>query len=579
MKQMKKLASLLLALIIALAMTTTAFAAESYSITVKNDKESVSINGNTYSAYKLFNVTYSENKNSYAYTISEEFKSFTYTTGTGESAKSYSGEALINYVAEQKSNSDEMNAIAEAALKYAKDNSIQAAGTAVASGETAKINLSAPGYYLVAGTATAPDDQTITAACSLTTTAPTAEITVKVDAPSIDKKIDEGTTSGVYDEKDTTKNEGSIGDKVPYIIHSKVPNMVGYEKYYFVVNDTLSKGLTFNDDIVIKIGEDTLTKDTDYTVTIGTDTAGNTTIEIVFKDFIQYKDAAGQDITITYSATINQDAVIGNDGNPNTVKLTYSNNPNVKDDGTPGNPDKPVSNSPVGETPEIETVTYVSGIQLTKVDAKGNTLTGAKFKIEGESLNIVLVNKEIYRESEDGTYYRLKDGTYTTEAPVTAEDDTDTSKYYESTTVKYEKVTVVDKETKKEHISTEGWVDENGVITFTGLGAGTYTITELIAPNGYNLLKDPITVTISWNGTPTTEGQYWTATKGTGDNVENLQMDGSNFHFAFNVVNQTGTELPSTGGMGTTIFYVIGGVLVLAAVVLLVTKKRMNTKK
>lgn len=575
MKQMKKLTSLLLALIMAFAMTTTALAAESYSITVKNGNTAVSINGNTYSAYKLFDVTYNEGKTSYAYTISEEFKDFTYTVGTGESAKSYSGEALINYVAEQASNSDEMNAIAEAVLKYAVDNGIQAAGTAVASDGTARINLSAPGYYLVAGTATAPDNQTVTAACSLTTTDPTAEITVKVDAPSIDKKIDEGKNTGVYEEDDVKKNEGSIGNKVPYIIHSTVPNMVGYEKYYFVVNDTLSKGLTFNDDVVIKIGEKTLTKNTDYTVVTGTDDAGNTTIEIVFKNFIQYKNAAGQDITITYSATINQNAVIGNAGNPNTVKLIYSNNPNVQDDGTPENPDKPTDKSPVGETPESETVTYVSGIQLTKVDnsTEAKKLTGAKFKIEGEKLNIVLVNKEIYRESETGTYYRLKDGTYTTDEPKD-----DTSKYYESTTVKYEKIIEVTKETQKQHISTEGWVDKDGVITFTGLGAGTYTITELIAPNGYNLLKEPITVTISWDGTAAND-QYWTATKGTGENAEKLEMNGDNFHFAFNVVNQTGAELPTTGGMGTTIFYVIGSVLVLAAVVLLVTKKRMDTKK
>ena len=117
-----------------------------------------------------------------------------------------------------------------------------------------------------------------------------------------------------------------------------------------------------------------------------------------------------------------------------------------------------------------------------------------------------------------------------------------------------------------------GYVDENGVLTFEGLGEGTYTITELVAPNGYNLLKDPITITITANAT--LEGCTWTVKNG-----ETGLTAGADHLFAFNVENNSGTELPSTGGTGTTIFYILGSLLVVVAGVVLVTRKRMNASE
>ena len=340
--------------------------------------------------------------------------------------------------------------------------------------------------------------------------------------------------------------------------------MSSYEKYFFVVSDTLSEGLTFNDDVTIKIGDKTLVQgtDKDFTVTATKNANDTTSVEIVFKNFIQYKGQKDAGITIKYSATVNEKAVIGVAGNPNKVTLKYSNNPYVDDAGDPENHDKPTQ--PTGETPEQETRTYVTGIQLTKVDPTNATLTGAKFKISGERLNITLVNKEIFRESENGTWYRLKDGTYTETAPADGTGDS-----YDSTTVKYEKITVVTKETGKNSITAEGYVDENGVLTFEGLGAGTYTITELVAPGGYNLLKEPITVTIIYRdpAAPSTDCA-WTVSGGNAT-VENGIVK-------LTVENSTGPELPSTGGIGTTIFYVVGSILIFGAAVLLVTRKRMS---
>lgn len=564
MKRVRSILALTLALVLVLAMSTAAFAApETYSITVKNTNSAISINGNTYNAYKILDATY-DKEGHVSYTVSTEFANFTYTVG----GNNYQGEALIAYLGTLTNDSDALDAFAKAALTYATTNSIQPAGTATAANETATISVPAPGYYLVSGTATAPTDQTVTAACSLTTAKPNAEVNVKADAPSVDKKIVEGNS-------DVSANDASIGDSVNYKITSRVPNMKGYTKYFFVMEDTLSKGLTYNEDMVITIGAKTLVKDTDYTLTVTKNTDGTTSLEIVFKNFIQYKGQTDAAITLTYSATLNQDAVLDpTTGNPNTVKLIYSNNPNQEGEGTPENPDKPVPGTPVSETPTVETKTYVTGLKLTKIDGSTKkALTGAKFEIKGTGMKVVLINKTIYKASETGTYYMLKDGTYTETAPVT---DKNAAGYnadlYDDVNKKYEKVTVVDKTTVPTEINATGYVDENGVLTFEGLGEGTYTITELVAPNGYNLLKDPITITITANAT--LEGCTWTVKNG-----ETGLTAGADHLFAFNVENNSGTELPSTGGTGTTIFYILGSLLVVVAGVVLVTRKRMNASE
>ena len=563
MKALKKSFALLLALMMVLALGTTAFAAESYSITVKNPNTSISMAGNTYSAYKLFNVTYSdvtETSGNYAYTVTDDFANFEYTVGEN----TYKGENLIAYLATLSDNAEALDTFAEAALKYAKDNSIAAAGSVTAGAGATEATISVPsaGYYLVAGSATAPDNQTVVAACSLTTTDPTAEVTVKADVPSIEKKIVEG--DNLVD-----ANTASIGDTVTFQLSSKVPNMKGYEKYFFVMNDILSEGLTYNgnDTMTVKIGDTTLTRDTDYTV----ETNGQN-ITIIFKNFIQYKDQVGAAVTVTYSATLNEKANLSpTEGNPNTVTLTYSNNPNETGSGTPENPDKPGEGDATGTTPQSQTKTYVTGIKINKVDGQDSTkkLVGAKFEIKGTALKVVLTNTEMFKASESGTWYMLKDGSYTEAGPT---DDNTAS--YDSTTQKYEKVTVVTKDTVATEINTVGYTNADGVLTFAGLNAGEYVITELVAPSGYNLLKDSITITITENAD--FSNANWTVTEKVGDKDAKTLSAGADNLFSFTVENNSGTELPSTGGMGTTLFYILGGLLVVGAGVVLVTKKRMS---
>jgi LPXTG-motif cell wall-anchored protein len=180
-------------------------------------------------------------------------------------------------------------------------------------------------------------------------------------------------------------------------------------------------------------------------------------------------------------------------------------------------------------------------------------------------VKVVIINRNIFVESTEGTYFRLTDGTYTEEVATKQ-----TEELYESTTVKYELVEEVVEDTVTEKVVTEAWVDANGVIEFVGLGAGDYTITEMVAPEGYNMLIDSIEIKISFNAGVKPK---WTATQKVGDQDVALNLDGD--LFTFNVVNKAGATLPTTGGMGTTLFYVVGAVLVLAAVVMLITKKRV----
>ena len=401
-------------------------------------------------------------------------------------------------------------------------------------------------------------------------------IKAKTDVPFIDKKIGTDYASG----KNT--NTASIGDKVPFVLESAVPDMSAYNDYYFIINDTMSQGLTFNNDVTITVGSYTLTSGTDYEVL--TTGVSPYTFQIVFKDFYEqlYQMGTedpnddgghiGETITVKYSATLNEKADLSSAGNPNKVDLTFSNNPNHQYNGG----DKPTGDEKnntdvIGKTPESTTKTFTTGLKLIKKDATTKAaLEGAKFKITGEGVKAVLINDKIYKEAADGTYYMLKDGTFTDEASTEA-----TASKYDSTTVKYKLISSVthDTATTTESVNQTAYSDANGFISFTGLKEGTYTISELAAPDGYNKLSENITIVISSALDDTAQTCTWTAKKGS-DNISN-----KNNLFTFDVENNKGMTLPGTGGMGTTIFYVVGGMLVAGALVLLIVKKRMNIKE
>ncbi|WP_418520232.1 isopeptide-forming domain-containing fimbrial protein [Ruminococcus champanellensis] len=534
-----------LAFTMAFAMGLTASAAD-YTITITKPEGDID---RTYEAYQIFQGNLSGN------TLSD------IEWGTGINGAAFLDELKKNApftsctdaktVAEKlatfENNSDGAVAFAKLAGKFLTTATGSATATSSATG---KITVPAAGYYLLKDVTAVTDD-----ALSLNILKVVKDVTVnpKADHPTVDKKIGTDITTGA------AANEATIGDKVPFVIASKVPQMQGYTKYFFVLKDSMTAGLTYNKDVAIKIGATTLAADA-YDVTYD-DTAN--TMKIAIKNFIQYKNEVGKDIVVTYSATLNEKADLTQAGNKNTVKLTYSNNPNVDYKGD----NEPDTTDPVGETPEHVTVTYSTKLQLTKVDGadKNVKLEGVEFQITGTSIKTAVSKGEYFKQDAAGTYYQLKDGTFTETAPTT-----ETGSKYVSTSVKYAKVTDTAEQTKMQKVTASGTTDANGLITFEGLGAGTYYITELKAKSGYNLLTAPITVVIT--ATPGTTSCTWTAT-----------INGENATFADNMVkltveNNKGSDLPITGGIGTTIFYVIGGLLVCGAVVMAITKKKLSVE-
>lgn len=615
MKRMKKLASLLLAMVMVFSMTATVFAAGSsgtatgFSITVTNSRDNISMEGQTYTAYKLFDVTYNES-GAYSYKIAAGFEGFVYPGASGQNLVDYVADLTVKNDGEDKDSPEEaarkrteLDRLATAALEYAEANEESIAhnsATAERDADRVTIDLSAQGagYYLVAGNVTADSDdpsgkQTVTAACILTTTDPTAEVHVKADAPSITKKIVTLDAQGQPTDGREDTNNASVGKDVMYELKSKVPNMEGYEKYFFIINDTMT-GLDFKQIDSVTIGAKTISVTEDktsegetyYYETDGTDTTPARNIKIVFNNFIQYKEMAGADIIIHYTATVAEDANIGTVGNPNEVDLTYSNNPNETSNGKPGSPDEPDDDDPTGVTPKDFVVTYVTGIELTKVDANNQTvkLANAKFKITGESVTKVWTKAENFTSNANGDYYKLTDGKYTMVRPS---EDGENEAYVKLDDGSYDRyVRTLDEgwTTKTDTVEVIGVTDANGLLDFTGLGAGTYTITEEEAPDGYNKLTDPIVVTISFDGTEPatittgTEKAKWSATQAVnGENVP-LTVKGGDDPEAgvvtITVGNNKGALLPSTGGIGTTIFYAAGIILMAGAVFFVIRRRR-----
>lgn len=613
MKNMKRAASLLLALVMVLCMAIPAYAVNSdetpnqvaHTITITNAE---SRDLGKYEAYQIFRgdisgnaltnitwgsgITAGENLTKALKEDKDIGAEMTTAIDGAVEANMTEAEAVAKALVAFGDNSDKLDAFASVVAKFLSDT--KATNDKVAT----EVEVIGDGYYLLQYVGVPAQGDAYTK--YILAVVKDVPLAAKKDAPTSEKFI-------VVEDAEVKASNASVGDVVEFKLKTSIPAMDGYDKYYYIVHDQLGEGLTFNDDVTIKLGKTELEAyeegdqygDYDYVVNVD-----GQKVEIVFCNFIQYKGQTGQFI-ITYSATLDEDAVITEAGNLNTAWLEYSNDPNYDhedeedipdpsnptdpsdptDPTNPGDtpddpdgPDKPKGDDPTGTTPESVVTVYTTALKINKVDEKGETLTEAKFQIEGNPSEVYMINEQIFEKSTEGTYYRLKNGTYTKEAPT------------EATAAKYdgdEKYALIEKVTETTQGNTklvaEGWVNNNGEITFTRLGEGTYTITELFAPAGYNLLKEPITVTITWNGASAPEGvtdwSMWSVavnTKTVDGKDKEIPVSAANNMFSINVVNQAGVQLPSTGGMGTTIFYIVGGLMVLAAIVLLVTKRRMN---
>ena len=566
MKTMKRLAGILLAVAIIVAMALPAFAltevTEKGSILIKNN-DTVDASAKTFSAYKILDLKAYKNDAgeivTYEYSVPEELKDF-YAERYGEDKNA--SDFAMKVVAKIRDEEDIYKFAADV-LAVATENIGAAAGAPVEGGY--KFNNLPLGYYVISDTTAQGEYVKPVSALLLDTATPNVEVEVKAEKPPVEKSIDDD--GDLTTEEDRVEaNEAAIGDVVTFVIDSKVPDMTGYNKYYFIVKDTMSKGLTYNEDTLqVKVGDKVLAED-EYELTVTENEDGTTDLKVVFKDFLQYNTEEYVDapIELSYTATLNQDAEVNKIPNTNEVYIEYSDDPKVECEGEDEPTEEDLQKDPMGETPKEETQTYTTTLEIVKTDPIGNRLEGAEFVLEGQSMNIVRLERDVFELDENGTYWKLIDGSYTTTDPNSTIDGApvDQTKY-ESLTDKYTKTTVVENvQTAGEAKSVTGTVSSDGTLRFEGLGEGTFVIKEIKAPAGYNPLDEEIEVTITWNE-ETKEFEYTGAADVNG--VARVT-----------IVNQAGTELPSTGGTGTTIFYIVGGILVLAAVVLLVSRKRMS---
>ena len=357
-KTIKKLMAALLAVALLCAMAVPAFAADgSGSITIDN-----AINGETYTAYKIFDVVSSkvetDGKTTYVYTVADGWTTF-FEQSNVKDYVTVDKNGQPTWVESKKSDTD-LQAFAKLALTYASTNSITGK-TATAAGNQAVISGLTAGYYVVSTTAGS--------LCILNTNGSSLEIDEKNEAPTIDKKIDGSKTS----------NDAAIGDVVNYTvtIHAK-KGATGY-----VLTDTMTKGLTFNpDSLTVKTGTSTLSKGTDYTVEVNStpDTDGNTNFKVTFTDTYLKSIDGNTDIVVSYTATVNKDAVIGTTGNTNTAQLKYGKSSTV----------------------DSKTTTYSYKFDLVKTDNSKKLLTGAKFKLYDNATSTTPV--KLIKDASTGNY-------------------------------------------------------------------------------------------------------------------------------------------------------------------------------
>lgn len=547
MKFTKRIATILMALAMMLCLTVPAFAAEP-AARAKLIVSGAQLKDKTVHATKMFTASWIDVNNDgkidandkLSYTLDTEWEGLFWADGisTGNACPVGSinvtsqegatlNEKALAYVSSLKDEGETKTLVefAATAAKYKTAKNI--ADTKAATGDannTATFEELLPGYYLVQ-----PDKGSTSATRktdAMLVNVPSdkaATLQLKSEYPSVEKKVD----------TDKTESSAQIGQKVNFTLTSKVPDMNEFDTYYFAFKDTMSKGLTFDKDSVeVTIGGTKLEANAikvESTPDAATG-ATNITIEILnMKTDGTAKYTAGADIKVTYSATLNKDAVVGSTGNTNSAKVEYQNGPNQEDHGT--------------SNPSITTTrTYPVKVQKHAFENndQNSFLAGAKFALSTSE------TVPTFTKGEDGSYtleasdtnvVRLvgSDATYR----VAEKDETGAVTYF--TTV------------------------DTSATTINGLKAGTtYYLHEIEAPEGYNKLTAPVKVTIT--ETTGADGKVTGVTYKVGETDQSTNE-------TVKVENKTGSMLPSTGGMGTIGLTVLG-VGVVALGVLAPKKKK-----
>ena len=593
-KNISKLFSLALALIMAMALAVPAFATGvetggDNSITITNSPVYTSADGTTkkgadYSGYLL--MTLVQSGDNHAYTVNPKYTDILLTVineNNGEGADltvadstnhvptAAENNAIVSWISTYVGEGEGklMNARDFTNAVYAEILDLDIAADKNASdGDadgTVALESIAHGYWLIADTTTGIPEGATANRTSTLVILDTTDITMtaKNNEMTITKDITNTTDP-------TNVSDHNIGDTVNYTIVATIdPNMAQYDPttYKYIITDTLSEGVVydldpsngaleaFNDGNVAQVkkamgltirldndgdgtieageGEDIskyftvdLLSDNDLTNGFTFTITGNTEGENKWAD----SGKTGK-VIVNYNAVVNKFAVVGGVGNPNEVDLEFSNNPNTNS---------------TGETPKDIVTSFTYQLNVTKVDGNHpeTKLKDARFAL--------------YRLVDD------PDGGEKKEYVLIDADKKVSGWQDDLPTV------TLDEKTVNGNIVT----DVNGEMSVIGLDAGVYYLTECVAPDGYNLLDADVKITIT--ATYSDDGKTITNLTVAVDDEEAVAGNISNGELEVTVENFSGAELPSTGGIGTTIFYALGGLLAVGAAVFLVTKKRMS---
>ena len=479
MKHVKRIASLVLALVMVLALSAGVFAAavNEGRITIDN-----AITGQTYTIYEILHLeSYNKESNAYSYKATAAWKDFVESKDIKDTYLVTNDQGYVTWVE---------NADAAAFAKLAQAN---AANLSSNQGRTKAISATVVfdnldlGYYLV--------DSTLGTLCSLDTTNPDVTIEEKNAVPTNEKEVEEDSTNAYG-----KTNDADIGQTVNF--KSTITAQAGAENYLF--HDKMSAGLTFT--AVTKVtlnGTDVAAENYEVVTTGLTD---DCTFEVRFTQAFCDTLKANDKIVISYTATLNENAVVGVEGNPNESKIEYG------------------QSGKTTTTPPSTTTTYTWDLEVLKYGNgdKGKVLKDAQFVLLNK-------NKDKVAVVDNGKLTGWEN------VPAAGEDGT----------IPWNASTILTTNTQ-------------GKIEIDGLDADTYYLREIEAPAGYNGLGQDVEVKIT-GATKAEDSATLTYTTVVAE-----------------INNQSGTELPSTGGMGTTVFYILGSVLVLGAAVVLVTRKRMK---
>ena len=555
MKTTKKLLSSLLIVAILVSLCfTSALAAGSNTVTITSETS-----GHTYRAYQVFAGTYD--------TVSGKLTNVTWGTGVdsaalltalkaaptyGSSFTSCTTAADVANVISTNYATNSAFATAFANLTAAHVNSTFASsGTPTGTGPyTYTITSLDDGYYFVTE---ASFSGTVDNAYTkyILQVVDNVTVTAKTDKPAIALKVKENNDT-TYQNTWNDAADYNITNSVPYRIVSIVPDMTYFDTYYYQITDTISSGSTYDAGSAkvyyVPSGSDMYTVETASGTGAGgtqltsgfTVSSTGTGFTVTFSDLSATTNVpalGGGYIVVEYTATLNNNAVVGNPGNPSEVYLTYSNNPNNAD------------GTGTGVTPKDEVVVYTFTLPMNKVnnDATPAALTGATFAI----------------------FTSQTDATTAATDPLTAANFA-TALTFSGSAGSYTRA------------ATGGYTladNGSGTYSISGLDQGTYYLVEIAAPAGYNRVATPVTVVIDSSYKDGSRSSTYVdghIPDATNDQLTGVTVNGGT---QLTVVNQAGVTLPETGGIGTKAFVVGGLSLILLALILMIARKRSASEK